>query len=425
VNRALTSLVGAVLEAWQELRVHRTRVLLSLIGVAVAVCSLTTVVALGGIVQQSSEELSERQSGRPATLFVSAYSQQGTPVDSETMDATWAETLARYDITYGSRLVQTTQAVPFSTGVTDVQTQAVDQPYGEMHRVRLTEGEWFTPGDEEMFAPQLVVSQIFWDRLGKPDLSTHPTVELGAQGGRPGTTAVIVGVYPVATYETEPAMFMLADQLQRIQKASTTTTAAPTDPYGGSGSTQYEMWVPPAISDQLMELLKRDFSAALATPSGGTNGVQVDVYRQDYAQYGDDPFLVTKLVVGGIAVLVLLLGALGLVNIALVTVKQRVREIGIRRSFGATAGRVFFAVMMESVVATIAAGAVGVMAAILIVQNPVTMDFVGQGLISDFPAFPAEAALLGLLAATVVGALAGLLPALVAVRVKVIDAIRY
>ena len=45
---------------------------------------------------------------------------------------------------------------------------------------------------------------------------------------------------------------------------------------------------------------------------------------------------------------VILLGALGLVNIALVTVKQRVREIGIRRSFGATAGRVFFAVMMES-----------------------------------------------------------------------------
>ena len=133
----------------------------------------------------------------------------------------------------------------------------------------------------------------------------------------------------------------------------------------------------------------------------------------------------TKLVVGGIAVLVLLLGALGLVNIALVAVKQRVREIGIRRSFGATAGRVFFAVMMESVVATIAAGAVGVIAAILIVQNPFTMDLVGQGLVSDFPPFPAEAALLGLLAATVVGALAGLLPALVAVRVKVIDAIRY
>jgi putative ABC transport system permease protein len=421
VRRAFTSLVGAVIEAWQELRVHRTRVLLSLIGVAVAVCSLTTVVALGGIVQQANEELSERQSGRPASLYVSAYSNDGAPVDSSTMDATWSETLARYDIDFGSRVMQTTQAVPFTTGVVQVQTQAVDQPYGEMHRVRLSEGAWFGPDDEDQLAPTLVVNQIFWERLGSPDLRTHPTVELGAQGGMPGTTAVIVGVYPVASYETEPAMFMLVDHLAAMKAAS--STVAVEDPY--AGSTQYEMWVPPAISEQLMEIVKRDFSSALATPGGGTGGIQVDVYRQDYAQYGDDPFLVTKLVVGGIAVLVLLLGALGLVNIALVTVKQRVREIGIRRSFGATAGRVFFAVMMESVVATIAAGAVGVIAAILIVQNPFTMDLVGQGLVSDFPPFPAEAALLGLLAATVVGALAGLLPALVAVRVKVIDAIRY
>ena len=41
------------------------------------------------------------------------------------------------------------------------------------------------------------------------------------------------------------------------------------------------------------------------------------------------------------------------------------------------------------------------------------------------PAFPVEAALIGLGSATFVGSLAGLLPALVAVRVKVIDAIRY
>ena len=128
--------------------------------------------------------------------------------------------------------------------------------------------------------------------------------------------------------------------------------------------------------------------------------------------------------VAAVAVLVLLLGALGLVNISLVTVRQRIREIGIRRSFGATAGRVFFAVMMESVVATVAAGVIGVFLAVLIVTSPLVTDLIGQG-ITDLPAFPIEAALVGLGAATLVGALAGLLPAIVAVRVKVIDAIRY
>ena len=62
----------------------------------------------------------------------------------------------------------------------------------------------------------------------------------------------------------------------------------------------------------------------------------------------------------------------------------------------------------------------------LIVKYPVVRETSSvRGMVTDFPPFPVEAALLGLVCATVVGALAGLLPALVAVRVKVIDAIRY
>ena len=73
---------------------------------------------------------------------------------------------------------------------------------------------------------------------------------------------------------------------------------------------------------------------------------------------------------------------------------------------------------------TVAAGVIGVFVAVLIVKSPMVTDLIGQG-ITDLPAFPIEAALIGLGAATLVGALAGLLPAVVAVRVKVIDAIRY
>ncbi|MDQ5861211.1 MAG: ABC transporter permease, partial [Actinomycetota bacterium] len=57
-------------------------------------------------------------------------------------------------------------------------------------------------------------------------------------------------------------------------------------------------------------------------------------------------------------------------------------------------------------------------------KNPWIEARVGSGL-TEFPPFPVEAALLGLGAAVLVGALAGAIPALVAVRVKVIDAIRF
>lgn len=431
--RGVSAVVGALLEAWQEVRVHRTRVLLSLVGVAVAVCSLTTVVALGAIVQQANQELSERQSGRPASLSVSAYRTDGGTLAPEAMDAAWTDIVERYDISYATRVVQTTQSVPFRDGIVQVPTQAVDQPFGEMHRVRMAEGEWFTERDVQQLAPRLIVNEIFYDRMGRPPLETHPMVALGGQGlpnaasGIPsgGVRAVVVGVTPSATWEIEPSMYMLGSQLQAMQAAAAgergDAAAAPSDPYGGGGPVipSYEMWVPPEIADQLTEVVKRDLRAALGT------GVEVTADRRDWATYGDDPFLVTKMVVIGIAVLVLLLGALGLVNIALVTVKQRVREIGIRRSFGATASRVFFAVMLESVVATVVAGAAGVTVSILVVQSPAVRELIGQGMVTDFPPFPVDAAVTGLVAATAVGAIAGLLPALVAVRVKVIDAIRY
>lgn len=423
--RALSRAVGAVVEAWQELRVHRTRVLLSLVGVAVAVCSLTSVVALGAVMQQATQEMSERQSGRPASLMVSAFGTDGD-IEPERMDAAWNDVLERYGITYATRVQQTTQLIPFVDGVVHVSTQAVDLAYGEMHRVRLIEGEWFTPADAEQVAPRLIVNELFWNRMGRPDLATHPVVALGGQsvpgtasaGAPRGTIAVVVGVTPASTWETEPSMFMLAAQAQALRETSPTGTTAD-DLSGEAAPPQYEMWVPPEIAEQLIPLVTRDLTAAL----GEGAGVTID--RQDWAILDEDPFLVTKVVIIGIAVLVLLLGALGLVNIALVTVKQRVREIGIRRSFGATAGRVFFAVMLESVVATVVAGAAGVAASILLVQSPWIRDVIAQGVVADFPPFPAGAAITGLAAATGVGAIAGLLPAVVAVRVRVIDAIRY
>ncbi|MEK8225494.1 FtsX-like permease family protein [Oerskovia sp. M15] len=132
----------------------------------------------------------------------------------------------------------------------------------------------------------------------------------------------------------------------------------------------------------------------------------------------------TKWVILGVSAIALLLGGLGLVNIALVTVRYRIREIGIRRSFGASSGRVFFSVLMESVVATVVAGVVGVSLAIVILHN-IPLDTLMGSTVQDRPAFPASAAVTGMIAAVSVGALAGLIPALVAVRVKVIDAIRY
>ena len=405
---ALSGLVGAVVEAWDELRIHKTRVLLSLIGVGVAVCALTTVVGVGAIAQQSQIEQLERGSGRPATLMLGApynpmTGEQG-PTDTLVEAATSA--IERYQIDYAGAVGGVQLNVQFLDGVSEVYGQSVDPDYGVMHRVQLEQGQWFTDQDELRLAPAIVVSDAFYQRIGAPDLRTHPTVTLLAQDS---TTAVIIGVLPSNPFDSSLTMFILNSAYAKL---ATPEMAAQSWP-------QYEFWVPTELADDLTMLIQRDVASAFG------EDWQVDVTRNDYlAWQGGDPLGPIRLVLAGISVLILLLGALGLVNISLVTVRQRIREIGIRRSFGATAPRVFFAVMMESVVATVVAGFAGVVLAVAIVQNPWVRNLVASGL-ADVPPFPLEAAILGLVVSAAVGALAGLLPALVAVRVKVIDAIRY
>lgn len=404
-----SALVGSVVEAWDELRVHRGRVLLSLVGVGVAVAALTGVLGVGVIAQQAQVEQLERGSGRPATLVLGVPFDPvtGTQADATLFREAVATAVDRYAIEYSSSNTWVDSTVQFPDGANPVGTQAVDVDFGTMHRIQLGEGRWFTERDELSLAPALVVNNEFWVRLGSPPLASHPTVTIL---GEQDVTAVIVGVTPPTSYEEGYyTMFMLGSAWASLAGPAAVANAFP----------QVEFWVPPEMAEQLTTLIKRDVAAAFG------EDWQVEVNRQDYLAWGgDDPTAVIRLVLAGIAVLILLLGALGLVNISLVTVRQRIQEIGIRRAFGATAPRVFFAVMMESVVATFVAGAVGVGLAVALVQSPMVGDFIAPGLV-DVPAFPVEAALLGLGAATLVGALAGLLPALVAVRVKVIDAIRY
>ncbi|GHF11264.1 ABC transporter permease [Pseudolysinimonas yzui] len=402
--------VGAVVEAWAELRIHKTQVLLSLIGVGVAVTALTGVVAAGSIATQATVEGFERGSGRPATVAVWAYNPVTGEQPSKTdLDVAFATAMERYGVTYTNRTMYGGLSVQFPDGVMGISAFGVDQPYGAMHRISLKQGAWFTDRDALRLAPAIVVSEEIWERLGSPDLRVDPTIGIVTPTGT--VDAIIIGVTPKQSLDgTYLQAYMLNDDYDAF--------APPQDP-NYPQLPNYEAWVPPEAADQLLPILQRDIAAALG------EGWQVDVQRQDYLAWQvDDPLLVPKIVITGIAILVMALGALGLLNIALVSVRHRIREIGIRRAFGATAGRVFFSVMMESVVATFVAGLAGVLLAIVLIRNPLTESLLAL-YIQDIPGFPIEAALIGLGAATLVGALAGLLPALVAVRVKVIDAIRY
>ena len=399
----MTGFFGALAEAWDELRVHKLRVLLALIGVAVAVCAITTITAAGDMLRQVSAESNERWTGRPATLNVSAYpaGQEMPPIEEYV--AAYDDIAARYEVEHSSMVMWAQTPFRFPSGTRQTETRAVGADWATMHRFVLDGGRWFTEADEDNLSPSIVVNQAFLDELGQ-GIEDHPTVMVG---GENPVLATVIGSYPDSWPDEPPSAYILvASQLRW------TTPEA----LMNSGPPSLELWVPTGSVEALTEAIRRDLAGAIT-------GAQVDVSRLDNP---DMSMLdgAMKWVVLGVSTVALLLGGLGLVNIALVTVRYRIREIGIRRSFGASSGRVFFSVLMESVVATVVAGVVGVALAIVILHN-IPLDTLMGSSVEDRPGFPVSAALTGMVAAVSVGALAGLIPALVAVRVKVIDAIRY
>ncbi len=406
---SLAPAASALADAWSELRVHKLRVLLSLIGIAVAVGALTAVVALGELQRQVSAEQSDRYGGRIATIMVGANRDDGAPMNWDAMDARFERVAERYDFSRTSRIVDGAVTVPVQLpeGVTQLPSRLVDPDYAAMHRLTLLEGRWFVDEDTELLAPPVVISEALWDMIGRVPLAQHPTVTM--TGDLAGTYQV-VGVTPRdGPWDTTPRVDLLYDTYRERLGAIPSDVAV-----------MREIWVPPAIVDELGPVLAMDMRA------GAEPGLTISVNRTDWgAQAGfADSALIFQLVTGAIAGIVLLLGALSLINIQLVAMRQRIREIGVRRSFGATSGRIFTSVFLESVVATTVAGLVGIVLVVLVMRSDWVVELMFPG-IQDIPPFPFSAAITGLIASVIVGAIAGLIPALVALRVKVIDAIRF
>ena len=107
----------------------------------------------------------------------------------------------------------------------------------------------------------------------------------------------------------------------------------------------------------------------------------------------------------------LLVGAIGVANIMVISVLERRSEIGLRRALGATRGQIRAQFLAEAILLSLAGGAAGV-----IIGAAATAAYArGHG---ELVVIPPEAWAGGLAAAVIIGALAGLLPAIRAARLS-------
>ncbi len=187
------------------------------------------------------------------------------------------------------------------------------------------------------------------------------------------------------------------------------------------GITHINAIVVSAVSEQQVETARTQITELLRQRHRIRPGMDDDffIYTQlDIASTAESTSKVMTTLLASIAAVSLLVGGIGIMNIMLVSVTERTREIGIRRAIGARRRDILFQFLAEAMFLSLAGGAIGV-----------TIGVATAKAITNIARWPTqvqpEVVMLALGFASVVGVFFGFYPAKRAADLDVIESLRY
>jgi len=174
------------------------------------------------------------------------------------------------------------------------------------------------------------------------------------------------------------------------------------------------------LKEQIFDVIKERHSIH---PDDNRAIGNFDIYQQ-YSRI-EGLFFALRLIAYFVGSLVLISGIIGISNIMLIVVKERTKEIGIRRALGATPWSIRGQVLLESIFLTIISGMMGItFGAFIIYIINLILDANGPVDMFANPSVDIKVVIVALTVLIVSGLMAGLIPAQNAIKVKPVDALR-
>ncbi len=396
------------------LTTHKSRSILTIIGIVIGITSIMLVMSLG---QGAQNLILDQVKGLGATTVIALPGKLsfGPSQAAETMN----DSLKEHDLV----LLQQKENVPHAKYVMPMVVGSAKAVYGsnvyqvavfgsgalvpQIFNIIPNRGEFFS--DDDVISRSLVViigSKVKTQLFGNDDA-------IGQKIRIKNNTFQVAGVLPEqgSSSEFDDCVFMPYTTAQQYILGTKFYSRLVTvvDTEANISSTVQDIKITLRNSHNITDPSHDDFSVTTQADIANTLGTITSALTAFLA---------------AVAAISLVVGGIGIMNIMLVSVTERTREIGLRKALGATNRDILMQFLLEAVILTGAGGFVGIVLGgvlsyviSIILTSVVHVDW-------QF-IFPWSAAILGMFVASLVGLVFGIYPARQAARKSPMEALRY
>ena len=387
--------------ALRSISSNKMRAVLTMLGIIIGVMALVVLVSLvNGATSSVTDAVSSLGS---SMLTVSISDDKGLPVTLDTVDE-WME---EQNIGLVAPYISDSATATAGGESGSITLYGTTPAYYEIQGMQLAMGRFLKRSDVDNHTYVCVISQTtateligYVDCVGQGiSLNGTEYTVVGVLSEEENSLTSMVSSGSLIAYLPYTSLLRLSNSVQ-----GDVTSFYVSAPENGTMET-----VEAAMTELLLERFEEDEDA-------------FDISSQSVLEETMSSITsVLTILLGGIAAISLVVGGIGIMNIMLVTVTERTREIGIRKAIGASRGTILSQFLMEAVVLCMMGCALGIFLSWAILQ---TVSTVVSSLNMTFR-LDGGVVLIAVVFCFVIGVVFGLYPANKAAKMKPIDALHY
>jgi putative ABC transport system permease protein len=401
------NLFETIRTAFESLASNKLRTLLTMLGVIIGVMSVVTLLALGSGVSNNIQNQFSGLGAKQVTIFNDNRS-AGARLTMQDVEAL-KDPINAPDIAKVVPVVSGNFKVSAGTNQRSTQIQGGTPDFFALRNTKLMDGAYFTNDDIEGRARVAVLGGSIFETLFPNGGAVGETILIGSVPFRVGGVVEKQGGFGPSS----------GDDIVYVPITVAQEKLFPNRQGGSKSVSQiYVEIVNPERATQAGEQI----TAILRKQHNLLVGQNDDFRVMNQAQLADTLQTVVTAVtafLGAIGAISLLVGGIGIMNIMLVSVTERTREIGVRKAIGARDGNIRFQFLIEALVVTSIAGIIGILGGYGL------STLIGSLQSNITPEVQISSVFLSFGVSVFIGVVFGLYPAWRASRLQPVEALRY